>query len=141
MEEKLFDVTETASKCANSLAGEGADDSIIKTTDKVIENGVEVSKRSHFTNFERTMDQQKEIPVQTYAVKQKDSMAEEVSLKEAPKNPKVQKQRWRTNLKHRTNISSDSNGPLKIKKGRKYPILGKQRYKTRNCLNWKQCLL
>ena len=52
-----------------------------------------MNKRSHFTNFERTMEQQKAIPVQTYAVKQKDPMSKEVSSKEAPKNPKVQKQR------------------------------------------------
>ena len=143
--EKLFDVKEIASNCAYSLAGEGADGSIVKTTDKVIEPGVKVSKffhkRSLFTNYERTTDQQKEIPVQTYAVKQKDPMAEEVSSKEAPKNRKGKKQRQKTKLKHRTNISAVSKRHMKTKKWRKSPILGKQRYKTRNCRKRKQCLL
>ena len=75
MEEKIFDVKETASNCAYSLAGEGAGGSIIKTTDKVIEPGVEVSNYFHkkglFTNDERTTDQQKEKPVQTFAVNRK----------------------------------------------------------------------
>ena len=66
-----------------SLVGEGADGSIIKNNDAVIGIQLEVSnyfqKRSHFTKYEREMDQQKEMPVQTYAVKQKDPMAEEVS--------------------------------------------------------------
>ena len=135
----------TASNCAYSLAGEGADGSIIKTTDKVIEPGVEVSnyfhKRSLFTNYERTMDQQKEIPVQTYAVKQKDPMTEEVYSKETPKNLKVKRQRGRTNLKHRTNISTVSERPMKTKNWRKSPIPGKQKYKTRNCRKRKQGLL
>ena len=120
--EKLFNVKETASNCAYSLAGEGADGSIVKTTDKVIKPGVEVSKffnkMSIFTNSERTTDQQKEIPIQTYAVKQKDPMAEEVSSKDAPKNPKVKKQRRKTNLKHRTNISAVSKRQMKTKKWR-----------------------
>ena len=87
------------------------------------------------------MDQQKDMPVQTYAVKQKDPMVEEVSSKEAPKNPKVKMQRWQTNLKCRTFISADSKRHLKTKKWRKSPILGKQRYKTHNCRKWKQGLL
>ena len=135
--EKLKDAKETASNLVYSLAGEGADGSIIKNTDAVIETQLEVSnyfqKRSHFTNNERTMDQQIEIAVLTYAVKQKDPVAEEVSSKEAPKNPKVKKQRWKTNLKCRQNISADSKIHLKTKKWRKSPILGKQRYKTQNC--------
>ena len=142
--EKLFNVKETALNCVYILAGGGTDVSIIKTTDKVIETGVEVSnyfhKRSLFTNYERTMDQQKEMPGQTYAVKQKDPMAEEVSLKETPNNPKVEKQRRRTNLKEK-NISADSKRQLKTKKWRKSPILGEQRYNSRNCRKWKQGLL
>ena len=130
--EKLIDVKETALNCADSIAGEGADGSIVKTSDKVIEPAVEVSKflhkRSLFTNYERTTDQQKEIPVQTYAVKQKGPMAEEVSSVEAPKNSKVKKQRRKTNLKHRANISAVSKRPMKTKKWRKSPILWKQRY-------------
>ena len=143
--EKLKDAKETASNFVYSLAGEGADSSIIKNTDAVIQTQLEVSnylqKRSHFTNYERTMDQQKEMPVQTYAVKQKDPMAKEVSSKEAPKNPKVKKQRRKTNLKCRTIISADSKRHLKTKKWRKSPILGKQRYKTHNCRKRKQGLL
>ena len=87
------------------------------------------------------MDQQKEKPVQTYAVKQKDTMAEGVYSKEAPKNPKVKKQRRKTNLKHRTNISAVSKGLMKTKKWRKSPILGKQRYKTQNCRKRNQGIL
>ena len=134
--EKFLNVKETASSCSYSLAGEGADGSIIKTTDKVIESRVEVSnffqKRSIFTNYKRTTDQQKKIPVQTYAVKQKDPMTEEVSSKVTPNNLKVKKQRWNTNLKHRTNVSTVSKNPMKSKNWRKSPILGKQRYKTQN---------
>ena len=78
--EKLFNVKETALNCVYILKGEGTDGTIIKTTHKVIETGVEVStyfhKRSLFTNYKRTMDQQKEMHGQTYAVYQKDSMAE-----------------------------------------------------------------
>ena len=63
----------TTSNYVYSLAGEGADGSIIKPTDKVIENASEMNnyfhKRSHFTNFEKTMDQQKEVLVQTFVVK------------------------------------------------------------------------
>ena len=44
--------------------------------------------------------------------------------KEAPKNPKVKKQRRRTNLKHRTNISAVSKRLLKTKKWRSLPFLG-----------------
>ena len=66
-----------------------ADGSNIKNTEKVVEPGVEVSnyfhKMSPFANYDGTTDQQKEVPFQTYAVKQKDSMAEEVSSKEATK--------------------------------------------------------
>ena len=130
--EKLFNVKESASNCSYSLAGEGADGNIIKTTDKVIEPGVEVSncfhKRSLFMNYKRTTDQQKKIPVQTYAVKQKHLMAEEVSSKETPNNLKVKKQRRNTNLKHRTNVSTVSKRLMKSKNWRKSPILGKQRY-------------
>ena len=129
--ENLFNVKETALNCVYILTGDGTDGTIIKTH-KVIETGVEVStyfhKRSLFTNYERTMDQQKEMHGQTYAVKQKGPMAEEVSLEETPKNQKVKKQRRRTNFKHKTNISADSKRPLKTKKWRKSPILGKQRY-------------
>ena len=49
-----MNVKETASNCVYSLAGEGTDCSIIKTTDTVIETGLEVSNyfhiRSHFKN-------------------------------------------------------------------------------------------
>ena len=38
-------------------------------------------KRSLFTNDEKPTDQQKEIPVQTFAVKQKDPVVEEVCSK------------------------------------------------------------
>ena len=142
--EKLKDAKETASDFVYSLVGEGADGSIITNTGTVIETQLEVSnyfqKRSHFTNYERTKDQHKEMPVQAYAVKQKDPMAEEVYSKEAPKNPKIKKQRRKTNLKCRTNISADSKRQLKTKKWRKSPIFGKQRYKTHNCRKRKQGL-
>ena len=115
--EKLFNVKETALNCVYILNGGGTHGSITKTTHKVIETGVEVNtyfhKRSLFTNYERAMDQQKEMHGQTYAVKQKDPMAVEVSLNETPKNLKVKKQRWRTNFKHKTNIFADSKRPLK----------------------------
>ena len=97
-------------------------------------------KRSLFTNYERTMNKQIEILVQTYAVKQKDPVAGEVSLKETPKNLKVKKQRRRTNLKHRRNISTVSKRLMKSKNSKKIN-LGKQRYKTRNCRKRKQGLL
>ena len=86
-----------------------------------MEPGAEVSnyfhKRSLFTNYERTTDQQQEIPVQTYAVKQKDPTPEEVCSKETPKNLKVKKKRRKTTLKHRTNISAVSKRRMKTKKG------------------------
>ena len=71
--EEINEGKTTASNSDYSLTGEGADGSIIKPTDKVIETISEVNnyfyKRSHFTNYERTMDHKKEMLVQTNVVK------------------------------------------------------------------------
>ena len=46
-------------------------------------------------------------------------MAEGVASKETPKNMKIKKQRWLTNLKCRANISADSKRLLKTERWKK----------------------